>query len=212
MCFSASASFIAGTALSAVGVVTIKKARQKVGVPFAMIPLLFGVQQITEGLVWLSLRFDAAALNAAATFMYSLFSHVLWPIFVPFAIMSLETVPWRKKVISLFQLVGIAVGLYLLYFLIRSPITSHVVNKGIVYDSPHFYIFPVLAFYFLATCVSCFFSSHKLVNLFGGAVLLSALLAYWLYAASFISVWCFFAALLSFIIFLYFYLCFCRTR
>ena len=46
MCFSATASFITGGVLSAVGVVTIKKAEKKSEIPFASIPLLFGIQQM----------------------------------------------------------------------------------------------------------------------------------------------------------------------
>ena len=44
MCFSATASFIAGVPLSVLGVAAVKKAERKAEIPFAMIPLLFGVQ------------------------------------------------------------------------------------------------------------------------------------------------------------------------
>jgi len=54
MCFSASASFIAGASLFAVGVATLKRARARAELPFAMIPLLFGIQQLTEGVIWLT--------------------------------------------------------------------------------------------------------------------------------------------------------------
>ncbi len=205
MCFSLIASVAAGTALSATGVATIKMTRRKAELPLAMIPLLFGIQQLTEGLVWWSLQNDAATLNAVATFVYSLFSHVLWPIFVPFAILLIETVPWRKKVLKIFLGIGTVVSLYLLYFMIVSPITSQVVGRSIQYNTPHLYILPIIAFYLLATCVSGFFSSHKFIRLFGGLAFILAIVAYWFYAAVFISVWCFFAAILSFMVFLHFY-------
>ena len=51
MCFSAPASFIAGTALSAIGVAALRKTKSRSEVPFAMIPLLFGIQQVTEGVL-----------------------------------------------------------------------------------------------------------------------------------------------------------------
>lgn len=38
MCFSATASFIAGVSLSVLGVATVKKAKRKAEIPFAMIP------------------------------------------------------------------------------------------------------------------------------------------------------------------------------
>jgi hypothetical protein len=103
MCFSATASFIAGISLSILGVATVKMAGRKAEIPFAMIPLLFGAQQIVEGMLWLSFQFDAPLLNVPMTYLFTLFSHVLWPIYVPFSIGLMECVVWRKKVISAFQ-------------------------------------------------------------------------------------------------------------
>lgn len=204
MCFSTSASFITGASLSAVGVITTKKTKQKTELPFALIPLIFGIQQIIEGIIWLTFRFEAHLLNTIMTYLYSFFSHVWWPIYIPFSILLLETVPWRKRILLVFQVVGIMVGLYLFYTIIRFPVTSEVINKSIVYDAPHFYVLLVMALYFSATCFSCLFSSHKIVNIFGILVFLFAVVAYQFFAMSFISVWCFFAAILSFIIYLYF--------
>jgi hypothetical protein len=203
MCFSATASFIAGVSLSVLGVATVKKAERKAEIPFAMIPLLFGVQQIIEGMLWLSFRFDAPLLNVIMTYVFTLFSHVLWPIFVPFSIGLMETVAWRKKVISAFQITGIAVGLYHLYVIVKFPVTSEV-NGHIVYVSPYFNKVPVLVLYLAATCVGAFFSSHKIINIFGALALLLFMVAYWFYTVAFFSVWCFFAAILSVVIYLHF--------
>ena len=203
MCFSATASFIAGGSLTAVGVATLRKSELKVEIPFAMIPLLFGIQQIIEGMLWLSFRFGAPLLNMTMTYAFTLFSHVLWPIFVPLSIGLVETVAWRKKVISAFLLIGIAVGLYLLYLIVRFPLTAEI-DEHIVYVSPHFYQIPVMALYLASTCVACFFSSSKLINIFGALALVLFMLAYWFYTVAFFSVWCFFAAVLSAVIYLHF--------
>ena len=48
MCFSATASFIAGVSLSVLGVATVKKVKRKAEIPFAMIPLLFGEMCIRD--------------------------------------------------------------------------------------------------------------------------------------------------------------------
>ena len=203
MCFSATASFTAGTALSALGVATLRLTRRKVDIPFASIPLLFGVQQIVEGILWLSFRFDAPQLNVATTYLFSMFSHVLWPIFVPFSIGLLEAVPWRRKAIWGFQAVGLFVGLYLLYVLAEFPVTA-VAAENIVYVSPHFYNIPVMLFYLAATCVSCFFSSVATIRLFGALALFLFLVAYGFFTIALFSVWCFFAAVLSSIIYVHF--------
>lgn len=203
MCFSATASFVAGTVLVALGVAALRATRRRAEIPFAAIPLLFGLQQLVEGTLWLSFSFDAAQLNVAMTYLFSMFSHVLWPIFVPFSIGLLEAVPWRRKVIWSFQGVGLLVGLYLLYMIVEFPVTS-VAAANIVYVSPHFYKFPVMLLYLAATCVGCFFSSIATIRLFGTLALFLFGIAYGFFAVALFSVWCFFAAVLSSIIYVHF--------
>jgi hypothetical protein len=204
MCFSATASLIAGGALSVVGVVTTAQVKTKRELPFAMVPLLFGIQQLTEGFVWLSFSWQATTLNLVATYIFSLFAFVLWPIYVPFAVGLMEIVPWRKKAIYVCQGAGLIVGMYLLYNHTLSPVTSEIVSRHVVYNNSHFYQSGVMLLYFAATIVSCFFSSKRIINVFGALTFLFALIAYWFYTNAFVSVWCFFAALLSFLIYWYF--------
>jgi uncharacterized protein DUF6629 len=204
MCFSASASFIAGTALSAAGVATLRMTTRKAEIPLAAIPLLFGMQQISEGMIWLSFRNDSLLPDATLTFVYSLFSHVLWPIFVPFAVGLLETISWRKRALAACQVAGIAIGLYLLYVITQFPVTSRVLGQHIVYESPHFYILAVMTLYLIATCVSSVLSSRRIIQIFGALSLVTFLAAYAIHAATLVSMWCFFAAVLSFIIYCYF--------
>lgn len=204
MCFSASASFIAGTSLLAAGAFTVKKARRKAELPFAAMPLLFGVQQLIEGVIWLTFRFEAPLLNPAMTFVYSVFSHVLWPPYVPFAVLLLEPARWRRRALLACLAAGAASGLYLLVTLFRFPVVSRVVGNHIEYASPHFFIAAVMAGYLAGTCLSLLFSSFTMVRAFGIAASLSFLAAYAFYAKWFISVWCFFAAVLSVIVALHF--------
>lgn len=204
MCFSASASFIAGVTLATAGVATLRMASRPSEVPFAVIPLLFGVQQIIEGFIWLSFGDASPWPNATLSFVYSLFSHVLWPSYVPFAIRLLEREPWRRQALVAMQIAGVAVGLYLLYFLIRFPVTSRVLGQHIVYESPHFYIGWVMVLYLGATCASSMLASQRIIQLFGVLSLATFLIAYAIHAATLVSVWCFFAAVLSFIVYVYF--------
>ena len=203
MCFSATASFVAGTSLSALGVATLTNTRRKSEIPFAMIPLLFGIQQLIEGVIWLTFTRDAPALKQVMTYVYAVFSHVLWPIYVPFAIGVLELVRWRKRTLAAFEVAGVAVGLYLLYFIVTRPVVAEVVSRHIVYASPHFYIPAVMVLYVAATCVSGFFSSHRFINLFGILALLAFVAAYAIAAHALVSVWCFFAAVLSVLMYLH---------
>lgn len=204
MCFSATASFTAGTALSAVGGLTLHKSRGKVELPLALVPLLFGIQQLIEGGLWLGLRNDLPMLRSWATYGFSMFSHVLWPIFVPFAILLVETRRRRRRAIGVFQVLGLGVGLYLLYFIVRYPVTARINDRSIFYDSPHFFITGVLVTYLLATCVTGLFSSHRCINAFGVLTFVLAVAAYQVSVKTFVSVWCFFAAVLSLLIYIHF--------
>ena len=201
MCFSASASFIAGTSLSAIGVATLNKSEARTELPFATIPLLFGIQQLSEGVIWLTFRHDAPLLKETMTYVYSGFSHVLWPMYVPFAMGVLEAVRWRKRALFVFEIAGMAVGLYLLYSITTRPVIAELVGGHIVYASPHFYQVPVMMFYLAATCVSCFFSSHRFVKLFGVLALFAFIAAYVVHIMALVSIWCFFAAILSVLIY-----------
>ena len=203
MCFSASASFIAGTSLSAIGVAAIGKTKTRSELPFAMIPLLFGIQQLTEGVIWLTFSHDAPLLKLTMTYVYSGFSHVLWPMYVPYAMGVLEAVRWRKRAIFAFEAAGVGVGLYLLYSIVARPMVAEVIGRHIVYASPHFHQIPVMVLYLSATCISCFFSSHWFVRLFGMLALLSFIAAYFVHVTALVSIWCFFAAILSLLIYVH---------
>jgi hypothetical protein len=203
MCFSATASFTAGAVLLGIGTLTLRRTDRVAEIPYASIPALFGLQQLVEGGLWLTFLDKSPHLNSILTHVYSLFSHVLWPIFVPIAVLLLEAVPWRRNLLKALAIAGSLSGIYLLYFWAMDPTTSKVIGQHIFYDSPHFYIGPILFLYVLGTCVSSLLSSHGAVRWFGAASLASFAAAY-AFSLWFISVWCFFAAVMSATIWLYF--------
>ena len=83
MCFSATVSFVAGVPLTVLGVITVKKTERRAEIPFAMIPLLFGAQQIVEGMLWLSFKFDTPLLNVSMTYLYTLLPFFPCGVFLP---------------------------------------------------------------------------------------------------------------------------------
>lgn len=203
MCFSATASFISGTALCVIGIATLKQTKGSPEVPFALIPLLFGIQQLIEGVIWLSFSHNIPVLSRVMTYLYSLFSHVLWPIYVPFAIGIMEVVRWRKKALFVLLVLGITVGLFLLYWITAGPLNAEVVSHHIVYVSPHFYSIPAMILYFTATCISCFISSHRFIRLLGILLVFSLIAAQIAHSVALVSIWCFFAAILSMLVYLH---------
>lgn len=204
MCFSATASLTAGLGLLAIGAVTASSTNRPAELPFALIPTLFGVQQLIEGALWLTFTDNALQMNVVLTHLYSFFAHLLWPVYVPIAVLLVEPEAWRRKLLMVIAVAGAAAGLYLLYFLVTEPIVSEVVGRHISYQSPHFYIGAVVVLYVSATCVSSFVSSYKTIRWFGAATFVALVAAYAFYAFWFISVWCFLAAGLSVIVLVHF--------
>ena len=203
MCFSPTASFISGTALCVIGIATLRQTKAPTEVPFALIPMLFGIQQLTEGVIWLSFSHNIPVLRQVMTYIYSLFSHLLWPIYVPFAIGIIEVVKWRKKALLVLLVLGVIVGLFLFYWITVGPLNAEVISHHIVYISPHFYSVPVMILYFTATCISCFFSSHGFIRLLGVLLVLSLSSAQIAHSIALVSIWCFFAAILSMLVYLH---------
>ena len=206
MCFSATASFSAGAVLLGLGTLTLKSARHPRELAFAAIPLLFAIQQLTEGVIWLTFRYEAPQLNTVMTHVYSFFSHVLWPAYVPVAVLLIEPVGRRRRALLAFVAAGVAVGAYLLYVLVSFPVVSRTIGQHVEYVSPHFFAAAVITLYLLSTAFSPILSTHRMVKVFGVLALSSFAAAYAFYATWFISVWCFFAALLSAVVYLHFVL------
>ena len=204
MCFSAAASFSAGALLLGVGTLTLKSARRSCELPFAAIPLLFAVQQLTEGVIWLTFSYEAPQLNAVMTHVYSFFSHVLWPVYVPAAALLIEPPGRRRRAMLVFVAAGIAVGAYLLYILVAYPVVSRPTGQHIEYVSPHFFAAAAMTLYLMSTSVSLILSTYRTVKFFGVLAVLSFAAAYAFFTTWFISVWCFLAALLSAVVYLHF--------
>ena len=204
MCFSATASFTAGALLLGIGALTLKSAKRPREWPFAAIPLLFAIQQLIEGVIWLTFSAGAPLLNTVMTHAYSFFSHVLWPVYLPVAVLMIEPPGGRRRTLTALVVAGSAVGAYLLYVLVAFPVVSRPTGQHVEYDSPHFFAAAVMTLYLVSTTVSPLLSTLRGVQVFGALALLSFGAAYYFYATWFISVWCFFAALLSTVIYLHF--------
>src|SRR5436190_13225830 len=112
MCFSAGASFGASAVLSLIGSAAIIKARTIPEGLFAGIPLIFSVQQLAEGMLWLS--FKNTSLEAGQPFFvytFLVFAMMLWPVWIPFTLRLLEKDSTRKKMMNVLLGIGVLVSL-----------------------------------------------------------------------------------------------------
>lgn len=203
MCFSATASFVVGAGLITAGSVAVKKAKDPKSLPFAGIPLIFGVQQISEGFVWLSLQNEQFShWKHPSILIFLIFAQVIWPAYVPFSIRMMEEKQVRKTALSIITGIGIGVAIYLGIGIFFYPIDANAKTYHVQYvlSSQKEMLFNSQVFYFTATVVSAFVSSRKGMLLFGTAILISMIVSLIYFNPYVISVWCFFAAVLSLIV------------
>lgn len=201
MCFSASASIIAGTVLSVIGIASISQIKQKAYYPFACIPLLFALQQFAEGIIWLSTTSYAFStmIVSWASLIFLFFAYVVWPLWIPFSLYLIEKNELIKKILVGCEGVGLIISGYLLFILFKYGVTI-IIDQHILYElsAKHFIAQKIgLILYGIATVLPFFISTFPIINFFGILLLVSLIVTLLFWSLYFTSVWCFFAALLS---------------
>jgi len=204
MCFSATASFVASGALVASSVAIARIPKPKSAIPLSMFPAIFATLQFFEGLLWLNHRgFLADNYKPVAVYAFLLIAFVLWPIFVPFSVYVLESGRIRRVIILLCQFLGIFAGLTNLVIIIRGPVNALVVGHSFAYviNIPDI----ISALYLISIIIPFLVASNKGLVIFGVALAASSATAGFLATTgTFPSVWCFFAAILSLFLYLFF--------
>lgn len=200
MCFSAGASFGASAILGTIGIVTLKKAKTTDHVPFAAIPLLFGMQQAAEGALWIGFSSDnSESWKHFPVYIFLVFAQLVWPVWIPFSILRLENERVRRTMLKGIFAVGSLISFYLMYCMIVYEVKAEMHSGHILYtlNFPTAFAWISSVFYFIPTVVPLFVSSIKRIQLLGLGVLASFVFAKIYFTEHLISVWCFFAAIIS---------------
>lgn len=203
MCFSAEASFTVSTALLIIGVASIKKVTTKSQIFFASIPLIFAIQQFSEGILWLALtRTSYAEWEGPATYVFLVFAQLVWPIWVPLSFLCIERQITRRKILWSLLVIGVSLSVYLTYCLLAYDVHARISEHHIHYDLlfPHYLRWFSSLFYFLPTVISSFISSIKGTWIIGVLTLASFIIATLFFKDYVLSVWCFLAAVISAVI------------
>ena len=203
MCFSAGASFGASAVLATIGIVTLKKAKTTNEIPFASIPLLFGAQQAAEGVLWIGLSSGNESWKHFPVYIFLIFAQLVWPVWIPFSVLQLENDRTRATIIKGMLGMGTCISLYLMYCMLVYDVKAEIHSGHILYtlSFPTALAWITSVFYFVPTVVPLFISSIKRIQLLGVAVLAAFVFSKIYFVEHLISVWCFFAAILSLIIF-----------
>ena len=204
MCFSAGASFAGGVVISAVGITTVRKVRKPTQRLFAGIPLLFGFQQFAEGVLWVTLRSGGHDwLQNAATYIFLITALVIWPVMIPLSMWFMEEVKKRKKILAGLIVTGGILSLFYAVCLVSYDVAPQINGFHIYYvdEFPKTLVDIAFVFYLASTILPLFVSSVRRMWLFGILIAVSCLVTGIFFAQYLTSVWCFFAALISIVIY-----------
>lgn len=204
MCFSAGASFTAGVLLTTIGTATLKKVHKPAQLAFALIPLFFAFQQFSEGVLWLTMgHSDFLIVQAVATYIFLILAQVVWPMLVPYAVLLIEKDKTRKKILIGLLAGGAVIALYNLYIFIFHGVHAQIVSNHIAYHSD--FVIPIgksaVVFYLIVTLAPLFVSTFKRMSILGVIITVSFVVSAVFYMQCLTSVWCFFAALISFVVY-----------
>ncbi len=204
MCFSAGASFIGGVIISGIGVATIRKVHKPSQLVFASIPLFFGVQQIAEGCLWLTLPgTDYVVIQKTATYFFLIMAQVIWPTLIPLSVLLMEESRKRKRILQALLVSGISLSLYYSICLLSFNVIPRIKGFHIHYstDFPESLAITAFIVYLVVTITPLFVSGIKRTHLLGILMFLSCLITAIFFTQFLISIWCFFAALISGVVF-----------
>lgn len=207
MCVSAEASFGLTGVLVPVGIYCLKTAARRdwLALPIATIPLLFGVQQFCEGLVWVGVGRGDAELTRFAALGYLFFALAFWLFWIPFSAVFFERRPRIKWILGLGAFLGLMGGAIQFVPVVLNPeaLRVTVIHHSIRYDypaPPPQLTAPPLAgnlFYLAVISLPLVFMKYKKLIGYCTALVVSAVISHVFFLYAFASVWCFFAAILS---------------
>lgn len=203
MCFSAPVSFGAAAVLGLAGLITLAKVRRPTDLPLAMVPLIFAAQQAVEGALWLAVPQGREHSLALANF-FAAIALILWPLVVPLAIGLVEPDPRRRFLTFALMPAGIGVAVNYAGIMLVHPYRAWPVGHTLTYVNNHPISPVMLGIYVICACIPPLVSSSTALRLFGLIVIAGLAVSFLAFYESFLSVWCFFAALASLAILAFF--------
>jgi len=202
MCYSANVSFGSAVLLIATGAATSFGNKSKPQRMIAAVPLLFGLQQAAEGIVWQTIGQEApSALHQFGVLFFLTFANVIWPSRVPWSFYKIEKNEKRKKILKALGVVGGVVSVLSAVVLFNVEVEAYPAGHSLGYayhNLKRYWPSGIeILLYLIPTLLPFFISSEQLLRRAGYLVFGSLLLAQIINQETTTSVWCFFAALIS---------------
>ncbi|MFF3090818.1 DUF6629 family protein [Streptomyces nojiriensis] len=194
MCWSATADLVAGTAISAAGIVCLARVRRARDLPVAALPLLLGAHQLVEAAVWGTGGGCSSAATAWAVIALPLL--VLW---VPAEVLLAAAPEVRRRLWAPLG-AGLVTAAVLAYCLATRPVTAEIRGRTIGYVVNVPWTPLVLAGYLFATLGSLLLAGDRRLGTLGVVLAAGALACSALWRLEFASTWCAFAAVASLLV------------
>lgn len=208
MCFSANASFVVGTAVVGCGIYLLRKRKIPPRAKYlALIPIVFGIHQLAEGLVWLGLEPNLPKwVHSGAIYFYTFISHSFWPVYIPLAMAVYDRVDKYRRADWFFLFIGLFVSAYLFWsYTFYDPVVLKTgLNlfqcNSLIYDFDIPIDYGLGRYLYLSAIIIPLVTTtnKKIRYILSPVLILTFLLAsFFSGEGSFSSVWCFFAASIS---------------
>jgi hypothetical protein len=199
VCFSPQGDVVGGIVVTAIGVDAWRHLKGRSShLLLATVPLVLGVHQLDESLVWWSLQGDLShSVGRVAMWIYLVIALIVVPVIVPLAILRLEPAGHRRRLIAPFVALGLGVAVVFLIAMLRGPVRATLGSYHVGYSINLTNGILIVGLYVLATCGPLLLSGYRHVVLFGVANLAAVVVLARLTADGFASLWCFYAALAS---------------
>ncbi len=217
MCFSATASFVAAGVTGTIGLIALVRAPTLRHIPFAAIPIVFGLQQFVEGHIWL--RLEAVEALGVLPSIYAFFAEALWPLLIPISVLLIEPDMRRRYAMIFLAILGalffVGFSMVALNGLYTAQIEGDCIRYTICFEwSSRYSLYPfstartieisglswLVLPYALATIGALLIASRPSVRWFGYASGFGLVLAAFVQRTALVSVWCFFAAVAALLV------------
>jgi hypothetical protein len=209
MCFSATASFTSAGLLLVIGGFSFLTAK-KISKRFLLLNLMgffFAIQQFSEGMIWIGNK-TPGPLFWAHVFLFFAFFVYSW--FLAVACRPIARTVKRKKAITVLAGFGFIYGAWLFINVLLTPNISanlcslhiyyHILLQGKYPFAPWLLHGVLTPIYIIFVALPFFLCGRRQMTIAGSVITLLAIVCITVYDHYFVSVWCFYAAIMTLVI------------
>jgi hypothetical protein len=206
MCFSAVASFTTAALLIPLGIYASNIAWRKDSryLALTLVPIVFGLQQGIEGVEWLSLKSNQSDMIRVLALVFLFFAYGFWLVCPSLAMWTIDRRPEVKPRFLTIALIGFLFGASMYLPLLIHPdwLTVVIRQNSIAYQTQMIYDRflsrdTVHLIYLVIVLCPLYLSNLDRIRVLAGLIALSMIASLYFFNYAFVSIWCFWVALLS---------------